>query len=157
MSTTFEPSLAAKLALVFGHESIWPNVVPVVRTFGQNDDGEEVCTDESVETPAVAYRLLTETGVQCFDGVHGPYRATYLIEMFAATPEQSFAARQKLKDAFRGPVVPGNPGMWTRWTKGGAVVRWATFSDPASGDDFPTSDAHHIVHFSRAVIEVTYE
>lgn len=157
MPSTFEPSLSARLMAVFGHDRVYPNNIPILTNPSGDDDDEDENGNITCVVPAVAYRLLTERGNTCLTGTHGPYVATYLIEMFATSPDDSFQARQKLKDAFQGPVTPGNPGLGTRWLKGGPFVRWATFSDPSSGDDFPATDAHDITHFSRGVVEVLYE
>lgn len=153
-STAFELSLASRLAAVFGHQKIYPNTIPLNTNPAGDDEDDETCT---VDVPAVAYRLISERGTQCFSGTHGPYVANFLIEMFAASADDTFTARETLKSAFQGPVDPKNPGGWVRWIKGGPVIRWATFSDPSSGDDFPMTDAHDIVNFSRGVIEVLYE
>lgn len=147
MATPIENAFRTKLVSVFGHDRIYPNQIPC------NPDEDALET----ECPAVAYRMLNEVGIECFTGTHGPYTATFLVETFGMTPEVSFAEREKLKEEFDGPVVEGNPGMWVKWIDGGRVIRWAVFSEPSSGDDFPMTDAHHVAEFTRGIVAVTYE
>lgn len=147
MATPIEYSFRSKLVAVFNHDRVYPNQIP----FNPDEDALET------ECPAVAYRMLNNVGIECMTGTHGPYTATFLVECFAHTAEASFVEREKLVEAFKGPVVAGNPGMWTRWLDGGRVVRWAVFSEPSSSDEFPMTDAHDLVDFTRGIVTVFYE
>jgi hypothetical protein len=143
----FEDSLAVKLQSVFMHDRVYPDIVPLTpEGDGINSNG----------VPCVTYRLVNRRSTECVGGQCRTRIAQYLIEMFDRSPESSAEQRDVLQASFRGPVHSEQPGMWVRWIPNGPKVQWAECHDASADSEFPMTDAHDVLSYNRAILEIRY-